>query len=60
MVFHSGTAVKNGVVSTNGGRVLCVTGIGGTIQDAVRRAYQTLGVIRLREPSIEKTSLGGH
>lgn len=45
MVFHSGTASHNGEVTTNGGRVLCVTGLGENIQQAVQRAYETLGVI---------------
>lgn len=45
MVFHAGTALKNGTVITNGGRVLCVTGIGKTIEKAVQRAYQTLDTI---------------
>lgn len=45
MVFHAGTALRNGEVVTNGGRVICVTGIGVTIEKAVQRAYKTLGVI---------------
>lgn len=38
-VFHAGTAVKRGRVVTNGGRVLGVTAIGATIQEAIDRAY---------------------
>jgi phosphoribosylamine--glycine ligase len=45
MVFHAGTALHKGNITTNGGRVLCVTGIGETIARAVQRAYQTLEVI---------------
>jgi phosphoribosylamine--glycine ligase len=45
MIFHAGTALHNGNITTNGGRVLCVTGIGETIERAVQRAYQTLEVI---------------
>ncbi len=54
MVFHSGTVMKNGVVSTNGGRVLCVTGLGPTIQDAVKRAYETLAVIHFEGAQYRK------
>jgi phosphoribosylamine---glycine ligase len=38
-VFHAGTAVKRGRIVTNGGRVLGVTAIGATIQEAIERAY---------------------
>jgi len=38
-VFHAGTANKNGVVVTSGGRVLCVVGAGRTVRDAQARAY---------------------
>lgn len=54
MVFHSGTAINNGIISTNGGRVLCVTGIGRSIQDAVQRAYETLGIIHFEGAQYRK------
>ena len=38
-VFHAGTQFQNGQIVTAGGRVLGVTGIGGDIADAMRRAY---------------------
>ena len=37
-VFHAGTRAKNGDVLTNGGRVLAVTGIGTSHQDAKKKA----------------------
>jgi phosphoribosylamine--glycine ligase len=40
MVFHSGTAMKNGAFVTDGGRVLGVTGLGSTVADAIKNAYQ--------------------
>ena len=40
MVFHAGTALKNGEVVNNGGRVLGVTGLGVTVAEAIERAYQ--------------------
>ncbi len=39
MVFHSGTALKNGRIVTDGGRVLGVTGIGPSIAAAIDHAY---------------------
>ncbi|NBB94314.1 MAG: phosphoribosylamine--glycine ligase [Planctomycetes bacterium] len=38
-VFHAGTAMKNGKLVTNGGRVLGVTALGESIADAQERAY---------------------
>ena len=38
-VFHSGTAVKDGQLVTNGGRVLGVTATGATLKTAIDRAY---------------------
>jgi phosphoribosylamine--glycine ligase len=38
-VFHAGTAFNNGDIVTNGGRVLCVTGLGDSIAEARSNAY---------------------
>jgi phosphoribosylamine--glycine ligase len=40
VVFHAGTAERDGRVVTAGGRVLAVTGWGSTIADARARAYE--------------------
>jgi phosphoribosylamine--glycine ligase len=40
LVFHSGTARKDGDLVTNGGRVLGVTAVAGDIPAAVARAYE--------------------
>ena len=45
-VFHSGTAVKGRQTVTSGGRVLGVTAIGETIQEAVNRAYKAVHAIQ--------------
>ncbi|MBU6323552.1 phosphoribosylamine--glycine ligase [Patescibacteria group bacterium] len=43
LVFHAGTARRNGVFMTNGaGRVLNVVGTGGTLKEAHDRAYTAL------------------
>ena len=39
MVFHSGTALKNGKIVTDGGRVLGVTGLGPVVAAAIDKAY---------------------
>jgi phosphoribosylamine--glycine ligase len=38
-VFHAGTALREGQVVTNGGRVLAVTALGDDLQQARERAY---------------------
>ena len=39
LVFHAGTALHGERLVTNGGRILCVTGRGGTVTDAREQAY---------------------
>ena len=45
VVFHAGTAMKDGKLVTAGGRVLGVTAIGGTIAEAKRAAYEAVSKI---------------
>jgi phosphoribosylamine---glycine ligase len=47
-VFHAGTRVVNGVVVTDGGRVLGVTALGDTLADAKRNAYEAVGRIHFQ------------
>ncbi len=42
VVFHAGTQMQDGQVLTSGGRVLCVTALGGTVKLAQQQAYETL------------------
>ena len=42
LVFHAGTATKNGEVVTSGGRVLCVTSYDESITGAVYKSKQVL------------------
>jgi phosphoribosylamine--glycine ligase len=46
MVFHAGTAVKEGRIVTSGGRVLGVTASAPRLRDAITRAYAMCGRIR--------------
>jgi len=45
-VFHAGTALTEGKVVTSGGRVLCVTALGGTVAAAQQHAYKVVRQIR--------------
>lgn len=44
-VFHAGTATQGNTVVTNGGRVLCAVGLGDTVADAAKSAYDTVDKI---------------
>jgi phosphoribosylamine--glycine ligase len=44
-VFHAGTANRGGEVVTSGGRVLCAVGLGATVRDAQRQAYDLVDAI---------------
>ena len=44
-VFHAGTELRNGIVVTSGGRVLCACALGADIADAQRRAYAAADAI---------------
>ena len=48
-VYHAGTALKDGVFVTNGGRVLGVTALGDTLDQALRRAYDAVGRIHWKD-----------
>ena len=39
VVFHSGTKKADGLYQTNGGRVLGVTAVGDSLQEAIDKAY---------------------
>ena len=45
VVFHAGTAVKDGQVVTAGGRVLNVTATGATLDEALDKAYAAVKLI---------------
>ncbi len=45
-VFHAGTKLENKKLMTNGGRVLCVTALGGSLKMARTRAYEATDAIR--------------
>lgn len=45
VVFHAGTAKKDGRIVTAGGRVLGVTGIGSDLESAIKTAYSAVNMI---------------
>jgi phosphoribosylamine--glycine ligase len=45
IVFHAGTTGSNGII-TSGGRVLAITSLGDTIDDALEKSYKNAGVIQ--------------
>ncbi|HUJ52634.1 MAG TPA: phosphoribosylamine--glycine ligase [Steroidobacteraceae bacterium] len=44
-IFHAGTRLASGTVCTDGGRVLCAVGLGGTVADAQREAYALVDAV---------------
>ena len=44
-VFHAGTVNDNGDIVTNGGRVLCVVGLGSSVSAASKNAYEAVDKI---------------
>jgi phosphoribosylamine---glycine ligase len=45
LVFHMGTKKENGKILTNGGRVLCATALGNTMQEALEISKEVIGSI---------------
>ncbi|MFP5441325.1 MAG: phosphoribosylglycinamide synthetase C domain-containing protein, partial [Gammaproteobacteria bacterium] len=48
-IFHAGTKLVDGKVTTNGGRVLCATALGDTVSEAQQRAYQLVKRVTWRD-----------
>jgi phosphoribosylamine--glycine ligase len=47
-VFHAGTRAEDGHVLTDGGRVLGVTALGDTREEARARAYEAVGMLQFQ------------
>ena len=45
VTFHAGTSIEDSTLQTNGGRVLCVVGLGDSIRMAQKQAYETVDKI---------------
>ena len=48
VVFHAGTKVEKGQLVTTGGRVLGVSAVGDTLQQALGSAYEAVGRINFK------------
>jgi phosphoribosylamine--glycine ligase len=48
-VFHAGTAIKDGKIVTNGGRVLGVTAVSENLDLAIKRAYEGVAKISFKD-----------
>ena len=44
-VFHAGTKVENGVLKSDGGRVLCVTALGSSVHSAQQKVYNAVSKV---------------
>ena len=47
-IFHAGTHRENGMFKTSSGRVLGVTAMGGSLREAVSRAYQAVDLVSFK------------
>jgi len=54
ILFHSGTAVRDGKVVTSGGRVIAVTSYGKTMKEALAFSFRNAGSIRFTDSFYRK------
>lgn len=57
VVFHAGTALRDGKFVTNGGRVLGVTGIGKNLDEAIQIAYEGVKLVNFKDKHF-RTDIG--
>ena len=54
IVFHAGTKNDEGIVKTNGGRVIAVTSFGKTLEDALTKSYKNAEKINFQGKNYRK------
>lgn len=57
-VFHAGTALRDGLLVTDGGRVLAVTAVSDTLPKAVAAAYQAADMIEFEGKQMRRDIAG--
>ncbi|MCX7728348.1 MAG: phosphoribosylamine--glycine ligase [Bacteroidia bacterium] len=53
-VFHAGTKIQDSKLITNGGRVLAVTSLGNTLEEAIALSYQSIDKIHFQNKYYRK------
>lgn len=53
-LFHAGTNSSNGIVTTNGGRVLGITGLGKNLSEASKNAYKAIECVSFNDMDYRK------
>ena len=54
IIFHAGTKIKEEAIVTNGGRVLAVTSLADSIQEALDESYKTIDSIHFEKMNYRK------
>jgi phosphoribosylamine--glycine ligase len=54
IVFHAGTTIKDSKVVTSGGRVMAITSLGNTIEEALEKSYKSIHKINFDKMKYRK------
>ena len=54
IIFHAGTKIKEEAIVTNGGRVIAVTSLADSIQEALGQSYKTIDSIHFEKMNYRK------
>jgi phosphoribosylamine--glycine ligase len=54
IVFHAGTTIKDNKVVTCGGRVMAVTSLGDSIEEALAKSYRSISIIHFDKMNYRK------
>lgn len=53
-VYHAGTNINEGAVVTSGGRVMAITSLGDSIEEALEKSYQSIDAIHFDKMNYRK------